>query len=973
MRLVFYMIGCFLTTLCLHARDVNTFSANDVLGFPMNTVFEILEGDNDVVWFGTNEGLVSYDGVTFQTFINPDYDIAYTRLIKDPEGRIWCVNFSGQLFYLENDTLHLAMELENKSEFISDFSLIDFPTVYVFRSSHGEVLSYDFISKSTTSLREFENMSIFSLQIDEALIVYAFSKITENKESCLVQTYGLSKNKLVEKAVLDYTDFPCIIGKFFLIGTNNAGHAISIMDNALVYDLDGLDTIWIDESINHYAFNHAEIIDNELWLLTKTGGFIWNLEQGKPSGSVLSDVSVSSVMKDKNGNFWIGSLTRGLFVVSNRNFTHIRLPKLHVSQAVSDFEEGIYIQDDGGMIYFTKPPYENVVTISKEPLERAPLFYDTASSRLYIGHDRCFYDVRSQSFYDKSRQDSYSFIFKKAVSIGGGAFIGTSYGTSFISRSNSKTLVDFPFYQFSEDVVRPWRSNHIALTDSNLYVDYLDGLHVFTRDKNIEKILHNGRDIQVQQMITDDFEKNTIWLSTKNHLLLRITEKEVVETLFFTNIITQLLRTEKYLFAAHRKGIYRINIENGSIDHIDQANGWTPSNVKALFEWDGQLLIVGGNSIQFLPLDDTYAPIPIPQIYITDVRVKNQSYPKDVVVKLPARRNEIFVKVRAMSVRSQNMMSFEYQLSGQSDEWYSTPSNAQEIRLYNLNAGNYTLKVRACTPSGNCSFPESVNFYVMMPLYGRWWFLLLLLLLIIGSVVGLVQRKNKIRSERSRVEAERQLFLKEVYKSRISALRAQMNPHFMFNALNAIQEFILSNQQYIASEYLADFADLMRMYLSHSTKDAITLAEEEQLLRLYLRLENMRFDNTIEVTFRIDQNLDKESVYIPLMLVQPHVENSIKHGLMHANGQSKTLLIEFELKDSDTLLCVIEDNGIGRSASGKINANKTHKSFSSDANQDRIKLMNQVREQKVTLRIFDLEEEGRQGTRVEIELPIERQ
>lgn len=969
MRLAFY-ISVLLSSVMLQARDVNTFSANDVLGFPMNTIFEIIEGDDDVIWFGTNEGLVSFDGVAFNTYINSNYDIAYTRLIKDPDGRIWCVNFSGQLFYLENDTLHLAMELEYKSEFISDYSLVDFPTVYIIRSSQGEVLSFDFISKKTTSLYQFDNESIYSFDNGDGLEVYAISRQTEQSEPCSIKTYGLSNNLMIEMPVLDNSVFPCVIGKFFMLHTNDGGKVMNVFERAVLYDIDGLDTIWVDEHVNHYGFNHAEIIDDELWVLTKTGGFAWDLRTGALTNKVLSDVNVSSVLKDKNGNLWIGSLTRGLFVVSNRSFTHVPLPKLHVSQAVKDHKGGIYIQDDGGMIYYTKPPYEKVEAISNEPLERAPLFFDTATSRLYIGHDRCYYDEKKQVFFNKDRDDEYTFIFKNAVGIGGGTFIGTSYGTSFISHGQSSAKTKFPFYQYSSNVLRPWRSNHIALTDSNLYVDYLDGLHIFTRDKNVEKILFEDRDIQVQQMISDDFEKNTIWLSTKNHLLLRIKENEVVDTFAFSNIITHLLRTENYLFAAHRNGIYRIDMSHSHVDQIDKTMGWTPSIVRALFEWDGQLVIIGGNAIQFFPLDAVYPDIPAPKIYVNNVIANRQTLDNNGLFKLPPRRNELYVSVRAMSVRSQDKLRYEYQLSGQNDEWYSTPSNAHEVRLYNLNPGNYALKLRACTPDGNCSTPETVRFSVMMPLYATWWFLLLLLLIIIVAVVAVIHRKNRIKSEKSRIEAERQQFLKEVYKSRITALRAQMNPHFMFNALNTIQEFILSNQQYIASEYLADFADLMRMYLSHSAKDEISLAEEEQLLRLYIRLENMRFNNTIHVRFHIDPNIHKESIFIPLMLVQPHVENSVKHGLMHLKGSAKKLLIEFTLIDSDTLLCVVEDNGIGRSVSRHINAHKKHASFSTGANEDRIRLMNQMRDKKVTLKIFDLADERRSGTRVEIYLPI---
>jgi sensor histidine kinase YesM len=195
-----------------------------------------------------------------------------------------------------------------------------------------------------------------------------------------------------------------------------------------------------------------------------------------------------------------------------------------------------------------------------------------------------------------------------------------------------------------------------------------------------------------------------------------------------------------------------------------------------------------------------------------------------------------------------------------------------------------------------------------------------------------------------------------------------MNPHFMFNALNTIQEFILTNQQEVASEYLADFADLMRMYLNQSNEDNVSLAEEEETLRLYLRLENLRFNEDLDYSINIDPTLNKDGTFIPVMLLQPYVENSIKHGLLHKKG-TKRLNIEFIKTPNNHLKCTITDNGIGRKASGKINSSKSigHKSFATGANDHRVDLINQNRDKRIQVDIIDLYEDGiGSGTKVEI-------
>lgn len=212
----------------------------------------------------------------------------------------------------------------------------------------------------------------------------------------------------------------------------------------------------------------------------------------------------------------------------------------------------------------------------------------------------------------------------------------------------------------------------------------------------------------------------------------------------------------------------------------------------------------------------------------------------------------------------------------------------------------------------------------------------------------------------------------EVSESELKALKAQMNPHFIFNALNSIQELFFLGDKRLANEHLGKFSDLTRKILSTSSKKNISLEEETEMLDKYLSLESMRFVDHFEfhIQFHFDETLIDE-VMLPPMLIQPYVENAIKHGLMHITS-SRMLKIDFYLDEKESILsCEIEDNGIGRKKSSEINAAKYkgHESFSTSANAKRLALLNHSAQHKIGVEYVDLEP----GTRVIIFIPVRLQ
>jgi sensor histidine kinase YesM len=236
-----------------------------------------------------------------------------------------------------------------------------------------------------------------------------------------------------------------------------------------------------------------------------------------------------------------------------------------------------------------------------------------------------------------------------------------------------------------------------------------------------------------------------------------------------------------------------------------------------------------------------------------------------------------------------------------------------------------------------------------------------------------LQLKNQLAKEKTDkilAETEYQHKLNEVT---FAALRSQMNPHFIFNALNTIQGFVYSNDKKSASSYLGKFSQLIRKILDSSNKQTITLEEEIEILQLYTDIEKARFGESLNVTINIDPALDLESILIPPMLIQPYVENAIKHGLFH-KPEEKTLIIRVsKAEEQDAVEVVIDDNGIGRERSKEINKSRIgHHSFAIAANEKRIDLINQTIDKKTRLKIIDkINADGSPaGTTVIITIPM---
>jgi ligand-binding sensor domain-containing protein len=311
------------------------------------------------------------------------------------------------------------------------------------------------------------------------------------------------------------------------------------------------------------------------------------------------------------------------------------------------------------------------------------------------------------------------------------------------------------------------------------------------------------------------------------------------------------------------------------------------------------------------------------RLYTRDVQLFDKHLSPDTNYRFSAGQNNIRFLFGFLAFTDRERLKLEYKLNG--NTWLSSDIHSY-ISFANLAPGKYDLYVRI----KNEQIPHlHIAFTVGRPFWEAEWFLGALLALVIAVIIFI----NRNRLKRERKEST---LRQKIMESEMSALRSQMNPHFIFNTLNSINSYIIENKKDEASDYLADFSKLMRLILDHSQKRTITLTEECYGLKLYLELESRRLDSSFDYRIDVEADVDPTSIMMPPLVIQPFVENAIWHGLRsRKTGGNIHIRI---LHHNGGLLIVVEDDGVGRSAAGKLQKPSKETSFGTTATVQRILL-----------------------------------
>ncbi|TNE52740.1 MAG: hypothetical protein EP344_15420 [Bacteroidetes bacterium] len=395
------------------------------------------------------------------------------------------------------------------------------------------------------------------------------------------------------------------------------------------------------------------------------------------------------------------------------------------------------------------------------------------------------------------------------------------------------------------------------------------------------------------------------------------------------------------------------------------------------FMHTGEMVIGGRNDIYVFNPATMRRNDEAPKPYIVEVQVRGKPLPSvpttDGQPSLQLRywENNFSVAFSAIAHTLGKKCRYRYRLSGQED--WTEAGDRRFVNYTNVPGGKYTFQVQVANSEGVWS-PHVLNMPVSVETawWVTWWFRSALVLAFLGMVYG-VSRYRILQIRRQ--ERLKSVFEKRLANVEMSALLAQMNPHFLFNSLNSIDSYIIRNESRKASEYLNNFARLMRLILNNSRSNYISLSDELEALDLYMQMESLRFKDKFEYSIQIDPDLDVQAISIPPMLIQPYIENAIWHGLMHKDEGGGLVTLQVG-QEGDSLVCTVEDNGVGRvkaqELTSKRSTRKKSQSMGMKITEDRIEIINKLYDANTRVQVIDLYDDAGNptGTRVVLTIPI---
>lgn len=352
---------------------------------------------------------------------------------------------------------------------------------------------------------------------------------------------------------------------------------------------------------------------------------------------------------------------------------------------------------------------------------------------------------------------------------------------------------------------------------------------------------------------------------------------------------------------------------------------------------------------------------------LTDIKSDEQDwYDSTGKIKLKSNDNFLRFEYAGISFLSAGDISYYYQLSGLDTAWMSTRENS--ITFDRLPYGSYVFKLYAVNRYGVKSKTISISF-TKEPHFWQMWWVRLVGFIAFGLLVWMIINSSikKVKNAANK----KMLHQRKIHELEQMAFRAQMNPHFIFNSLNSVQQYVFSANVAEANIFITNFSSLIRQTLYISDKKFITIDEEIKYLDLYLSIEQSKYENIFDYVINKNGGDEIDEILIPPLLLQPYIENSIRHGVLNLVGARGLIEISFSLKNNQ-LYCVVKDNGIGRKASSALRQKLEpgHISKGLELAQNRIKSLNSIYNIFINISIEDINDNDQKGTIVTLKSPI---
>jgi ligand-binding sensor domain-containing protein len=916
-------------------------------GLPSSNIYSVFQEKNGIIWFTSDVGIIRYNSKTFELF-NTDNGLTDNEVFsmnEDIKGRIWLQTANGKMCYLDKGKIINENKNSSLKKISGNGMLMDFlednegRNYYAYRN--GEVFMLD----KNDSVSKISVMQESLIGMWKTNDIYAFT-------TAGIFTFKGNPKKTSDVPKLSYR-ISHTKGKTFISAPNNL---FDVSNGSIIHRLT------LDKT---YDIIKVKEDENKIWFCTRTGLLLY--ENNTYKTVYFKDYIVSDILKDKEGNYWITSLNKGVLFVPSFSISQL-LKEVKISCLAEKNNEELWAGDYSGNYYVKK---QN--TLTKESLDVA--FRKDKVTNIRISGDTVLV----------AGKGGVKMVTKKGsreISIGFNDMLFWSdevfFATTFTAKIKRIEFNSYDFKKIDQRKILNKRTNVFCSDDKgNLWVGTNFGLHKYTGKDSITYIGSKKDDLSASiEDLYYDTENKYLLVATASKGLIIIKDDSVYKKAnvldgLNSNTVTSIKKIGKntYLIGGNN-GINKmiINTEVGLLD-ITNFNSYL--GIKNRRIEDIEMV----NDTLYLATD--YGLLCFSKNILSKRQIKPSCIITDVNAifeeanKINYFDNSISISFNGISFIDLGDVKYFYKLGNQEKEWFSTKES--QINYKSLPAGKYTFSVYCINGFGEKSPTQTYSFEVLPPFWQKWWFRIsTFLFFVMGLVYFLrsrfLKQRKKFEGERIKMKEERDKakMEKQVIELEQKALRLQMNPHFIFNALNTIKGYYAEGDFVHASNYIVKFSKLLRKLLENE-EQVTTLDNEIEMLRLYIELTQIRYLGKFDYAISLSPQIEPQLLLIPNLLLQPLVENAIIYGLGPKNEKG-FLNIVFEI-NKNNLLCIVDDDGIGREAALISQAQRKYKSKAGEIIRERLALFDKT----CTMEYFDKQQNNKPaGTKVIITMPIKK-
>ncbi len=893
-------------------------------GLPSNSIYKSILDNHGFLWIATDNGIAKFDGKNFKIYTTtqglPDNEI--TDIFIDSSHRIWVTPFRRTAAYYN----------PVKDRFENEDTDPELQKVELGNTNRGSVLQYGGIA-FCNNLRDFFIYKSGKVTIYKGVMnikkSFAPEKIIEFRpEKYLIispdSVRVFIKNRFTKSFPLQ-TDFfySEYFGNALYIATGNQIKKYRVDNEGNISLVLQKTFPFVIRIFCKSGKNLAVATYNRTTYPVDTA----SLELKDP---LLYNIAVRNVLEDKNGSTWIASIDRGLIKIQQKRISSFTITDKALNDEITQhfttlaiINEKIFVGNNYGEVLI----YDGVYDIKKRALSSEKNM-DAVVRKIIELKDQVYVACQTGSFIldKKSLQIVKRFEGRDNLSSKSALLLNDS--VLLLGTHAMAVKYNIAANKGFDTIIKRITAFGVNRA-KEIYIGSNDGLYRWDHDS----LFYFGKkykalSYRVNTIFTtaDDL----VWVGLGSDSLLILKNNQLVKSIALGDIIPGSVCKSLYssrpgiIWLGTNKGLNKIQYQftNEKLTFYNTAfglsDGLIGEQVNDITIYKDTVYAATNGGISYLPAN---LNLPVADIttFITRVSINGVD---TLVMKnytLGYDQNDISISFSGADLTGYYPL-FEYRVNEAA--WQKTDKNNIELRLA---SGKYNIQIRGMKRDGTpSSQTESISIFIKTPFWqsGIFWTIMVISLFIISFFILETRNKQKRKAEVEKVVTEKKLTELEM-----QALKAQINPHFVFNCLNSIKGFIFDRDYKQADKYLDKFSDLMRSTIDNSDASIISLRNEISYLDNYLQLEKLRFEDKFNYAIAVNEDIDKDQVFVPAMLLQPYVENAIRHGMRFLENKKGQININVK-KENNFIVCEIDDNGIGREKAAELKS-KMHVEYQS--------------------------------------------